>query len=103
MAEASEVCSLCGKQGKKQKITDSKTRRLATFIKQECHSMSCPSSLCEGAGTRLPPTSANHHLDEIENGRVQHLKIKIMGYTEWVKVTHNNAAGALSSVRSTTQ
>lgn len=47
----------------------------------------------------LIPILNNHHLDEIENPRLQRLKTKVMGYTftaEWVKGARNNAPDALS-------
>ena len=47
----------------------------------------------------LIPILNNHRLDEIENPRLQRLKMKIMGYAfraEWVKGTRNNAPDALS-------
>ena len=47
----------------------------------------------------LVPILSNHHLDEIENPRLQRLKMKIMGYTftaEWIKGTFNSIPDALS-------
>ena len=47
----------------------------------------------------LVPILNHHRLDEIENPRLQRLKIKLMAYnftTEWVKGTKNGAPDALS-------
>ena len=47
----------------------------------------------------LIPILNHHRLDEIENPRLQRLKIKLMTYnftTEWVKGTKNDAPDALS-------
>ena len=47
----------------------------------------------------LIPILNNHRLDEIENPRLQRLKMKVMGYAftaEWVKGAQNNAPDALS-------
>ena len=47
----------------------------------------------------LIPILNHHRLDEIENPRLQRLKIKLMAYnfmTEWVKGTKNDAPDALS-------
>ena len=47
----------------------------------------------------LIPILNSHRLDEIENPRLQRLRMKIMGYkftAEWVKGTSNNAPDALS-------
>jgi len=47
----------------------------------------------------LIPILNNHHLDEIENPRLQRLKTRLMAYTftaEWFKGSKNNAPDALS-------
>jgi len=47
----------------------------------------------------LIPILNHHHLDEIENPRLQRLKMKLMAYNftaEWVKGTKNDAPDILS-------